>query len=291
MLKDKNIIIFGGTGFVGEYLVKLLKRIEIQVFVIYNNQMSNKEKKLGVKYYKLDLTKNSKVSPSIIKKIDTAVIMTQPNDLIMRNIIKILNQANTLKKIIYISTILVYPSSSKKIRETTTPAPESSYEKGKIKEEKLLTNYAKRRNIKLNIIRLANVYGNKKNRGIIGIIFNSILNDRPIVVNGNGNQIRDYIFVEDAVKLINFLIFSGQKNLVEIFNICTGQGYTIQDLIKLAKKITKNEMNIKYSKPVKEKMAIVGDNKKILKVSKVRLSYDIIKGLKKTYLNYNHERI
>lgn len=291
MLKNKNIIIFGGTGFVGEYLVKLLKGPGVQIFVIYNGSLNKKEKVPGIKYYKLDLTKNIKWGPSTVKNLDIAVIMTQPNDLIIRNIVKILDQANNLKRIIYTSTILVYPSSSKKIKETIIPAPESPYEKGKIKEEESLTDHAKRRNIKLGIIRLANVYGNTKNRGIIGIIFNSILNNKPLTVNGDGNQTRDYIFVEDAVKLINFLIFFGQKNLVEIFNICTGQGYTIQNLIKLTKKITKGEIDIKYGKPVKEKMFIVGDNKKILKVSKVKLSFDIIKGLKKTYLNYNYERI
>lgn len=291
MSKQKNIIIFGGTGFVGEYLIKLLKGPEVKIFVIYNGPLDKKEKVPGIKYYKLDLIKNIKGVPSTVKNLDIAVIMTQPNDLIIRNIVKILNQANNLKKIIYTSTILVYPSSSKKIKETITPAPESPYERGKIKEEKLLTNYAKRRNIKLSIIRLANVYGDTKNRGIIGIIFNSILNDKPLTVNGNGNQTRDYIFIEDAVKLIKFFIFFGQKNLMEIFNICTGQGHTIQNLIKLTEEITKSKIDIKYNKPIKEKLTVVGNNKKILKISKIRLSFDIIKGLKKTYLNYNHERI
>lgn len=291
-IKNK-ILIVGGTGFVGEYLVNLLKGDgNVSVRVLYSGQ-SPTNKSPAINYHEIDLSKPIKVISikQDFKSFDTAVIMTQPNPKISKNIIKTFKAAKNLRKIVFISTILVYPDSEKKLSENVAPKPITSYERGKIFEESLFKKYAQSRDIKLSIVRLANVYGSAKNRGVINYLFRSVLDKKVFVVNGDGRQKRDYIFVEDAVRFIKFLIFSGQKNLVEIFNVCTGQGYTIKDLIKLIKKVTKKDLNISYGKPIREKVTIVGDNKKILRISEIRLSYNIASGLKKTYLNYKHERI
>lgn len=291
-LKINKVLIIGGTGFVGEYLVNLLskkKGISIEV-LYYNSRPSNKLP--SVNYHKVNLRVPIKVNlkRSEFSDFDVAVIMTQPDHEIAMNILKIFDSAKKLKKIIFVSTILVYPDSKIKLSESVRPKAMSPYEKGKMFEEGLFKKYVGSRKIALSVIRLANIYGNVKNRGIVGHIFRSILDKRPLTVNGDGQHKRDYIFVEDAVRFIKFLISFNQKNRTEIFNICTGQGYTIQDLIKLAKEVTKGEIDIKYAEQIKEKKCVVGDNKKMLNVSGIKLSYDIVRGLKKTYLNYlNHE--
>lgn len=283
MFKHKNTIIFGGTGFVGEYLVKFLKREGIRTSVIYNGRLSETEKKPGVKYYKTDLKKNFK--RNLPTSLNAAVIMTQPDDLIIKNIIKTLGQAKNLKKIIFISTILVYPNSPKKTKESTTPQPKSPYEKGKIEEEGRLTDYAKKRNIKLSIIRMANVYGDKKNKGIIGLVFNSILNKTPLVINGDGNQKRDYIFIEDAASFIKSVVLYKQIKPIEIFNICTGKGQSINESIKLIKKLTGINVLVSHAQAVPEKRSVIGNNAKITKLFGKPV-YSFLKGLSKTYLNY-----
>jgi len=283
MLKHKNIIVFGGTGFVGKYLVKTLKRDGIKIFVIYSGRLDKAEKKSGVKYYKIDLKKNSK--KNLPTNLDTAVIMTQPADLIIKNTIKTLDQAKNLKKIIFTSTLLVYPSSSKKTKESSPPQPKSPYERGKIKEEVLLTDYAKKRNIKLGVIRMANVYGDKKNRGIIGLVFNSILNKTPFVINGDGNQKRDYIFIEDAANFIKSVALYKQVKPMEIFNICTGKGQSINESIELIKKLTGINVLVSHAPTVPEKKSIIGNNAKITKLFG-KPAYSFSEGLNKTYLNY-----
>ena len=286
--KINGALVIGGTGFVGEYLVDLLsKKRGISVEVLYYNSVPS-NKSPSIDYRRLDLRAPIKVSlkKSGLGDFDVAIAMTQPDLKIAKNIIKIFESAKNLKKIIFVSTMLVYPDSKIKISESMRPVASSPYEKGKIIEEGLFRKYAELRKIELSIIRLANIYGNVKNRGIVGHIFRSIIDKRPLTIRGDGQHKRDYVFVEDAVKFIKFLVFFNHKKRIEVFNICTGQGYTIQDLIKLAREVTKGEIDIKYSEQIKEKRCVIGDNRKILNVSGIKLSYGIMKGLKKTYLNY-----
>ena len=169
MAKNKNkILVVGGTGFVGKYVTKLLaNRKNSEVFVI-GAPADNKTSAGKTKYYGIDLSRPlayNKV-PKAILSSDTAIIMTHPSIPVIRNILKLLGTARGLKKIVFVSTILVYPSSSKKIKETAVPKPVSRYEKVKMAEEKMLTNYAKKRKIRLGIVRMANVYGDKKTEAL-----------------------------------------------------------------------------------------------------------------------------
>lgn len=288
MAENKNkILVVGGTGFVGEYVTKLLtNRKKLEIFVI-GAPSNNKAFAEKTRHYEIDLSRPLAYNklPKTISWFDTAVIMTQPSVPIIRNILKLLDMATNLKKVVFVSTILVYPSSNKKIRETVVPSPVSQYEKDKIAEENMLTNYAKKRNIKLGIIRMANVYGDKKNRGIIGLIFNSALNNNPLVVNGDGNQKRDYIFVEDAANFIRSVVLCKQNKPIEVFNVCTGKSHTINKLIKLTKRITGKNILVNYAPAVPEKRSITGDNAKIIKLfGKPR--YSLLEGLNRTYTNY-----
>lgn len=288
MAKNKNkILVIGGTGFVGEYVAKLLtNRKDTETFVV-GAPSNNKTSAGKTMCYEIDLSRplaNNKI-PKTISKIDTAIIMTQPSILIIRNVLKLLDMAPGLKKIIFVSSILVYPSSNKKIKETTMPKPISQYEKGKIIEEKMLTNYVKKRTIKLGIIRMANVYGDKKNRGIIGLIFNSALNNTPLAINGDGNQKRDYIFVKDAANLIKLVALYRQSGQIEIFNVCTGKGHTINQLAKLIKKITGKKITVNRMPAVREKKSITGDNAKIIKLFD-KPHFNLFEGLNRAYRNY-----
>lgn len=288
MAKNKNkILVVGGTGFVGEYVAKLLtNRKNLETFVIgapSNNKVSVRK----TRYYEIDLSRPLAYNkiPKTISRINTAIIMTQPSIPITRNILKLLDMAPDLKKIVFVSTILVYPSSTKKIKETTTPGPISQYEKDKMAEENMLTNHVKKRRIRLGIIRMANVYGDKKNRGIIGLIFNSALGNKPLSINGSGDQKRDYIFIEDAANFIKLAALHKQKGQIEIFNVCAGKSHTINKLVKLIKKITGKDILISHAPAVQEKKTITGDNAKIIKLfGKPR--YDLFKGLNRSYHNY-----
>lgn len=295
LLKKNEILIFGGAGFVGEYLVRALSvEPNISLGVVDRDRIEDLKKKNNINFRIVDLA--AKIDRSnfikIAKKASSVVVMTQPNEKIIDSILKFCDTTQGLKKIIFISTILVYPSSKKASAESVIPRPATAYEKEKMKEEKLLKQYARKRGVGLCIVRLGNVYGDVKNKGIIDIIFRAILGGGVFIKNGDGRQVRDYIFIEDAIKFIKSLIFFEPLTDFEIFNVCTGRGFTINQLIDSIKDGAGVEPKIKSGPPVKEKSSVVGNNKKIIDILGFKPSFSLSEGLKRTYLNYtNRERI
>ncbi len=116
-------------------------------------------------------------------------------------------------------------------------------------------------------------------------MFNSALNNTPIIINGDGKQKRDYIFVEDAANLIRSVALYKQNESIEIFNVCTGKSQTINKLVRLTKQITGKDIPISHAPAVPEKRSLTGDNSKIIKLfGKPR--YGLSEGLRRTYRNY-----
>ena len=281
----------------GSYLTKLLFGDKsCQVAVVGGGlPRPGKNKIIGVFYHQVNLAgpvAKTKLLP-VVENSDTVVVMTPPDQRITVNILRLLSLAKSLHKVVYLSTLLVYPSGSKPAKETVKPKPFSSYEKNKIREEKWLADYCGKNKVKLSIIRLANVYGDIMNRGIIGLAFKALQNGLAVTINGSGEQVRDYIFVEDAAKLIKAVVFNRSAEPIEIFNISTGQGHTVNETLALIKKATRRNLLIHYGLPVKEKNSVVGDNAKILKCSSQKLAYDLFRGLVKTSKNYfsKHESV
>ena len=106
-------------------------------------------------------------------------------------------------------------------------------------------------------------------------------------LNGKGDSVRDYMFIEDAVNWLERLIFYSQKNKIEVFNLCSGRGYSVKELVNSAEKLSGRKAETSAGPAVKEKKTIIGDNKKIVKLSGRKLKYNLIQGLKKTYKNYS----
>lgn len=281
-----RILLLGGTGFIGEYLTdKLICRKDCEVIVTCKEKPSRPNSK-NCSYVKLNLERASKKLERIINSSDIIVILTQPNSKIIENLISSINPKSHLKKMLYLSSVLIYGNSSSNQDEKSALDPATDYEKGKYEEEKKLSEFIKGKEIKLCIARLANVYGDVKNKGLINYIFLSVLNKKEIKVNGKGDSIRDYIFIEDVANFLEFLVFLNQKSRKEIFNICTGKGYSVKKVIKEVEKKLEKKIKIINGMPVDEKKKIIGNNKKIADLSGIKLKYGLTKGLNKTYKNY-----
>ena len=105
-------------------------------------------------------------------------------------------------KIIYISTVAVYGNSAQLITETTSENPQSDYAVSKLKAEQLLL-----KNTTPTIIRFSSLYGNgMKENTIIPIYCQQAIQDKRIVVWGDGSRMQNYIHISDAVQLISKII-------------------------------------------------------------------------------------
>ncbi|GEM_PF-1546247 len=286
-----RILLIGGRGFIGEYLLESLKSQPNCEVVVACLKAPRIKKDKNITFQEINLEKNKEGLTQLMKSAETAVVLTRPNKQIINNLILAGRASKSLKKIVYLSSLLVYPSVNRPQNENSRLAPLTDYEKDKYEEEKILAFFAKKKNIKFCIARIANVYGDIKNSGMINLISLALLKKQPLNINGDGSQTRDYIFVEDVANLLSFLVLFKQKKQQEVFNICTGLGSTIKEIVRAAEKIAKRKANLIFSQPILEKQTIVGNNKKILSLSGYKLKYDIGKGLRKTLNNYKKHLI
>ena len=279
-----KILLFGGNGFIGERLaVRLAADPASEVKVIGRSVAPSKIKN----YIQLDLTKNSEEFKSNLDWADSVVVLTKDDEAIVNNLLSYLGSRVRPIRIIYLSTLLLYADSDMPRDELADINPKTSYEQSKFKEEQKLNNFVTQsKNFKLCVVRMSNVYGGIKNRGVINYIFQSILDSSPITINNTGDSVRDYIFVDDAVDYLSFLTLWDQKSTSEIFNVCTGATYSVMDVIKTVELVTKKTVSYTVGPTIIEKKKIIGNNKKIVSISGKLPAYSLEAGLNKTYQNY-----
>lgn len=284
-----KVIIFGGTGFIGKELCQKLINQGHAVVAIHHSPILESEMVCGVEYKQMDIDSEWKKVEQVLKGQEFVFWSMQPNISRMQQIGPLMIKMATIQKIVYLSTTILYPNSTESQNEQAVPQPLSAYEMGKYEEEKMLKAMVEEGKIDLIIARLGNVYGNHKNKGILNSLFLSLLNGKKLTVNGNGGQIRDYIFIDDVVDALTFFIGYNQKEPVEIVNISTGVGTSIRSLLEYIYKITGNQIEVESGLPLNEKFSIIGDNTRLKKISGIMNFTDIKTGLEKTYKNYlNH---
>src|SRR3989344_526774 len=283
-----RILLIGGTGFIGEYVTKELARLHHKVYVVHKSPLKAKNKFGGVRYFRTDLNLQNTQLKRIFKRVDVLVTLIQPDLRQMKNVILAARGAKELKKIVYLSTLLLYPDSASPQKETAAPKPVTQYERKKYKEESMISRFAKKENYPLTVLRVATVYGDVKNKGIVNRVFLSLIRRDDLTIRGGRSNLnlRDYIFVEDAAKLIAFFILSKQKKPLEVINISTGRGYSVHDLVGRIEAITGGKAEFKTGKPISDKNINIGDNKKMKALSQYKFKHNLTTGLKKTYKNY-----
>jgi UDP-glucose 4-epimerase len=169
--------------------------------------------------------------------------------------------ANDVSKIVFASSMAVYGIPKKGIAsENDIVQPISPYGLSKLKGEMLCKIYSERYGIAYNILRYFNIFGEGQRYseyvGVLTAFIHQALLRTPITVCGNGQQERDFVFVDDVVKA-NILSVGHLKN--RIFNIGSG---TKTSIIALAKAVSSafNENSIEYiAKPFGEIETICAD--------------------------------
>ncbi|MFA6171593.1 MAG: NAD-dependent epimerase/dehydratase family protein [Patescibacteria group bacterium] len=277
-------LLLGGTGFIGTSLARELIGAGAEVILVGLNSLPDSGSYGKLLSHQIDLTRPSEDLKKLADDSDIIVILTQPDKKIIDNLIEIFQELKERKKIIYLSSMLIYRDELKLADEKSPIQPVSEYEKGKIWEEERLGGISQTHSI--IIARLANVYGNNLNRGIIKKIFSSCLEGKELTINGGGNSVRDYIYISDLTAFLKLLIFSDAGKGKEIYNICTGEGTSVNQLVKMIGGICNKEIKVRHAPKIIEKERIVGANGKITDKAGYRAEYDIKKGLVATYKNF-----
>ena len=284
-MKMTKTLLLGGTGFIGKTLLHKLKQYNCTKVMIHNTDLQTTAQK-----FKGDIL-NKKSFFDEIRNDETIInllgqLTSNESDCIKSNILGGLNLLNScidkkIRQIILISSINVYGENLKRSSKETDPLnPESNYGKIKMITEEMYKNFSETYGINVTVLRLAGIYGPNGNSGFLTQIIKSIKNKNiiPICYN-NGEQQRDMLYIDDAIDCILNTLNSEPRGF-NIFNISSGNRYSMNELISMIERISKEKISVKYSSEIPDEKCIWADNSKAKKLLKFNPKIKIETGLK-----------
>ena len=230
----QNILV-GGSGFIGSGLALELVRRGESVISISRHEH---DKVTGVESLVLDITDVAQLSKDFPQGETVYVLIGQNHSEFdikselqtLRNLISVLNE-RLPSRVIYLSSALVYGETTVPAAEDTSCQPADQYSHFKYAAECLLREQLNPKII-LGILRLANVYGGKKNRGFIGLVMDRLTagQSTTLILNGDGLQERDYIFIDDVVDAL--VTVRQELHRSDTINVATGESHTLLDILR-----------------------------------------------------------
>jgi CDP-paratose 2-epimerase len=323
-----KILISGGCGFIGSNICEFLHNLGIKIISVdnlskkYSYLNQKRLSRLGIKNFKLDVSKNSfqkinfKADIIIACCAEPAVESSRNNvrKIFQNNLVTTLNILEKARKdnskIIFLSTSRVFSiaesyklfksyKKNNKIKylfneNTSIHGPKTLYGFSKISSEFLVEEYSYAYGIKYIINRLGLIAGNwqfgKVEQGLVSLWMWRHLNKIPLVYKGyhsKGDQIRDVLFIDDLNNLILKQI--NKFNLVSNQLFCVGGGvnnyFNLKQLTSFCENITGNKVNI-YKDKITSKYDIpyyITDTHKVNNVYKWKPLINLNDGLKKIF--------
>jgi len=269
----KKILITGGAGFIGSHVVRLMvnKYPEYHVFnldsLTYAGNLANLtdiEKKPNYHFVKADILDTDAIN-GLFEQHDFDVVLhlaaeshvdrsiTNPLDFIHTNVLGTVNLLNAARKFwqrpyegklfYHISTDEVYGSLGQEgmFTETTPYDPRSPYSASKASSDHFVRAYHHTYGLPFVISNCSNNYGpNQFPEKLIPLFINNIIHMKPLPVYGQGENVRDWLFVEDHARAIDLIMHKGKNS--ETYNIGGHNEWKNIDLIRLLCKIMNNKL-------------------------------------------------
>lgn len=262
-------LVLGGRGFIGSHLIAaLLNRgyrvrcfdrphvvalgrdlLDAQGFELIEGDLANEAEVAeaiegcDVCYHLVSTTlpKSSNADP--VYDIESNVVAT----------LKLLNHAvkSGVRKIVFASsggTIYGNPVSIP-IQESHPTNPVCSYGISKLAIEKYLNLFKQLHGLDYTVLRIANPFGERQrthaSQGAVAVFLGKILRGEPIEIWGDGSIVRDYIDISDVVDAL--LLAMEQTSDQHVFNIGSGRGHSLNEVIRAIEKVTGRTADCRYS--------------------------------------------
>lgn len=305
-MRMSTVVVTGGAGFIGSHLVRKLIGLGHKVHVIDNLSTGKAERvPSGAVLHIHDIRSPGAhdliglLSPSAVihlaAQADVQQSIREPFNDMDVNIGGTLNMLNacrkgSVEKVIFASTSGVYGNLQKDILTEDDPVmPISFYGLSKLTAEMYIRLYSQLFGLPYGILRFANVYGPgqtaKGEGGVVAIFMDRLFTGRPLGINGDGNQTRDFIYVLDVADAIIAAMNSNENGT---YHVSTGTASTVNQLAGHLRTLHPNEITIEY-RPEK-----AGDirhsclsNKKISHAMGWAPVFSFEQGLQETYRSFS----
>ena len=206
--------------------------------------------------------------------------------------LSLLNAVNKYGKkglhFIYASSLHVYGASikPKKFTESSYLQPVDFFGLSKKHSEEIIKFYSSNYGLNCTVLRLSNVYGPKCRpfyNSVISTFMYLALQNKILTLYGSGNQKRDYIFIEDIIKIFNLLSIENPQDGYKVYNVCSGIGISLNDLIKYIEEIIGKKVNFIHAEDSNKSLgSLIGDPTKIRLELNFHQIYSLSEGLRKT---------
>ncbi|MDB5180425.1 MAG: hypothetical protein JWO54_183 [Candidatus Saccharibacteria bacterium] len=308
-------LVLGANGFVGSHLVDALVADghNVRAFDRFGSkepvydESENVEMFVGDYLNRGDLKEALEGIDHVFHFISTTTPITAENDPVVdietniRMSVELFQLCveQKVKGVVFASTGgAIYGNSSHQgpLRETDLAEPISPYGIGKLTIENYLRYFRSKHNLASTALRISNPYGERqpmhRKQGVIPIFLDNIYNDKPLTVFGDGSMIRDYIYVKDVAQISSAILSSG--NLDPVYNLGSGQGSSINNLIDLSRKITGKDIDIEHREvPATFVNEVVLDNSRLTEKIGAFDFTDLEVGMRATYdyIKRSHEKV
>lgn len=263
-----RIAIIGGAGFIGTNLAISLSRDHnvkiIDSDATYFNTL--KSLNLPVRYqvssFSVESDFDSQVkNEDVIYHLASTIIPGNSNQDIAAELeanvittVKLLDACvrQNVSKVVFISSggAIYGKRSICPIKEDVVTYPITSYGVQKLAIEKLLYLYRYQTGLDYRIIRLANPYGPyQRPNGKLGVVTTFVykaLTDGKLEVYGDGSVVRDFIYIDDAVRGIRKI--ADGENEIRVYNLGSGKGTSVNEVIAVIKQTIGKELKVDYIK-------------------------------------------
>ena len=268
-----NILVTGGSGFIGSHIVETLTKTAEPKIVVYD--VNAREKSVGkVVNVSGDVFDSDKLLAVMRKEEVTKVVhmvglasisdCRKNPDLSFRlnvssvhSVLEAMRIADT-EHLVFSSTAVAYGAvNDPKVSEEVEPKPVSVYGCHKLAAESLIRGYAQSYDFKTTILRLFNVYGDlEMEHGVVSLFIKRSLSRKPLVVEG-GEQLRDFVYLDDVIKAFTTSL-DNTMAYKKIINVGSGVGLSVRAVASMVKQRFP-KVEVRYESPRKGEYSFFAD--------------------------------
>lgn len=300
-----KILITGGCGFIGSHVAERFYMEGHDVFIIDNLSRGKRDNvncrhkfyRFGVedtecekifKNNRFDIVVHLAAQIDVETSVDNPYIDSKTNLLGLTNMLD-LSRKYAVKKFIFVSSAAVYGTNGNiPLKEDYEASPMSPYGMSKYTGEYYCKKWKELFDLDTVSLRFSNVYGPRQRAkgegGVVSVFIEKVCNEKKIIVYGDGEQTRDFIYVSDVADAIYRSIYSTSS---DVMNISTGEANSINHLIDIIGSIEeykdmKNEVEYKKERKNDIKHSLL-DNTRAKRELDWTPMVSLKEGIEKTY--------